>query len=182
MNIRLIAAGLLSVCAFQAQALVITPSNSIAGYGYGPSNCEPGCVEAVFKAEDLVLLYKADAPGTLLDPITESGPFAPYYQTQFTNTPTDPSGATITGAGMACGTCYLAIKDGNQSPGYYFFNLAGWNGSETITLQDFWPGKGAISHLAIWGDKTSVPEPGTLSLLGAGLLLVAFKSRKKLFR
>jgi len=186
MNARVIAAGLLSLGAFQAHALYLTPSTTdmIAGYGYGPSNCEPGCVEEVFDAEDLILLYKADVPKLASDPVAESGVFALSYQTQFTNTSTDPSGATISGSGITCGTCYLAIKDGGQSPGYYFFDLgfAGWDGSETITLADFWPGKGAISHISIWGDRTSVPEPGTLSLLGAGLLLAGWKRRKQLFR
>jgi hypothetical protein len=183
MNIRVIAVGLLSLWAFQAQALLLTPSTSgvIAGTAYGPDNCEPGCVEKVFDTEKLTLLYKADA-GSVVE---EEGLFAPFYQTEFLNSPTDPSGAQITNslvAWITCGECYLAIKDGKHSPGYYFYALSGWDGTETITLADFWLDKGAISHVAIWGDRQSVPEPGTLSLLGAGLLVAAFGSRRKFIR
>lgn len=183
MNIRLIAVGLVSVWAFQAQALLLTPSTSgvIAGTAYGPDNCEPGCVDAVFDTENLTLLYKADAGST----VEEEGLFAPFYETEFLNSATDPSGAKITNslvAWIACGECYLAIKDGVNSPGYYFYSLSGWDGKETITLANFWPEKGAISHVAIWGDRQSVPEPGTLSLLGAGLLVAAFGSRRKFIR
>lgn len=183
MNVRAIAVVLLSVWAFQAQALLLTPSTSgvIAGAAYGPTNCEPGCVEKVFDAEKLTLLYKAEAGTT----VYEEGLFAPFYKTEFLNSPTDPSGAQITNslvAWITCVECYLAIKDGNQSPGYYFYDLSGWNGKETITLADFWPKQGAISHVSIWGDRQSVPEPGTLSLLGAGLLVAAFGTRRKLAR
>jgi len=185
MNVRVISVGLVALWAFQAQALLLTPSTSgvIPGIGYGPSNCEPACVETVFGTKGLSLLYKA-APG---EPVAEEGPGAYYYTTEFLNSALDPSGATITnnlfpGGWITCGQCYLAIKDGKQSPGYYFFDLSTWNGIETITLANFWPQQGAISHVSIWGDHASVPEPGTLSLLGAGLLLAAFGSRRKLAR
>lgn len=183
MKLRLIGAALACAAAFQANALMLTPSTSgvIAGTAYGPDNCEPGCVETVFKTDDLTLLYKADV-GEI---VSEEGAFAPYYNTQFTNSQFDPSGAVITnllGGWITCGECYLAIKDGKHSPGYYFYNLSGWNGTETITLANFWPNEGAISHVSIWGDHTSVPEPGTLSLLGAGLLLAAFGKRRKIAR
>ena len=187
MNIRMISVALASVWAFQAQAALIpspiTPSTpGVLGEGldYGPSNCEPECVGEVFDPtldpEDLVLLYKADAEDG--GGVVESGAFAGSYDTVFNS---DRSGATISGGpGIVCGTCYLVIKDGNHDPGYYFFDLgaAGWDGVQTITLAGFWPNDGSISHVSIWG--TSVPEPGTLSLLGAGLLLAGFKNRKKL--
>lgn len=182
MNVRIVAATLACVGAFQANALLLTPSTSgvIAGTAYGPSDCEPACVEKVFDTDYLTLLYKAE-----VDDGAEEGLFAPFYETKFLNSATDPSGAQIKNslvASITCGECYLAIKDGDHSPGYYFYDLSGWNGRETITLSYFWPEKGAISHVSIWGNRQSVPEPGTLSLLGAGLLLAAFGSRRKLAR
>jgi hypothetical protein len=185
MRTRIAAALVFSLCAFQSHALLLTPSTSgvIAGLGYGPSNCEPECVETVFGVDDLTLLYKADVGS----PVLEEGTFAASYSTVFTNTALDPSGATISYVpelpSILCGDCFLAIKDGRSSPGYYFYNLSAWDGIETITLADFWPQQGAISHVSIWGgESVSVPEPATLGLLGAGLLLVGLRKRKQLIR
>jgi hypothetical protein len=185
MNMRTIVPGLLAVWAFQAEALLLTPANPLVLPGdYGPSNCEPGCVEKVFGTDGVSLLYQAETPKTALDPVLEEGLFAGSYQTEFLHTSTDPSGAILAyvgGPSIVCDECFLAIKDGKSTPGYYFFNLSKWNGIETIVLADFWPANGAISHISIWGDHASVPEPGTLSLLGAGLLLVGLRNRRKLF-
>lgn len=180
MKVRIIAVALVSLWGLQAQALLLTPGDA-DGSGYGPSNCEPECVETVFGTDDLQLLYKADVGESVL----ESGPFSPYYQTGFSSSSGDGvTGATITNVGDAwitCGECYLAVKDGNHNPGYYFFDLSGWDGQEVISLSGFWVGNGAISHVSIWGDQNiSVPEPGTLSLLGAGLLLAGLRNRRKL--
>ena len=165
-----------------ANALSISPSTpGVLSFGstYGPSNCEPGCVETVFGVTDPALLYKRDHGSA-----SDVGLFAPSYTTTFLDTPDDPSGATISyvanTSAIVCGGCYLAIKDGAASPGYYFYDLSAWNGTETITLSNFWPQRGAISHISIWGTPgTAVPEPATLGLLGLGLLATGFARRKK---
>lgn len=159
----------------QVYALDLSPSTAgvVLGSSLTPpttsSNCEPGCVYQAFGLPNdgsLSLLYKADQGTT----VTEAGTFAANYSTVFNN---DASGATISftgGSSISCPACYLAVKDGNHSPTYYFFNLASWNGTETINLSGFWPGPGAISHVSIWGAPSAgVPEPSSLLLLGAGL-------------
>lgn len=172
-----------------AQALSLTPASpGVIGRDLGSSNCEPECVYSTFGLTDdgsLQLLYKAnvgdfDRPGT-----TEDGSFAGSYDTVFANSAFDPEDATITftgGSAISCGVCYLVIKDGNHDPSYYFFDLtaAGWNGTDSIILTDFWPNGGAISHVAIWGaSERSVPEPGTLGLLGLGLAGMAAGMRRR---
>jgi len=182
--LALIALGLLLIGG-QARALILDPSDMIAGYGYGPSNCEPSCIYDVFELSAdpvLSLLYKADAEN---GGVKESGSFAGWYETFFYNETYDPSNAILDQEGdgyIVCPECYLAVKDGNASPGYYFYDLSGWNGMDAIHLLDFWPGsdRGAISHIAIWGrNVTSVPEPGPLALLGVGLLAITLASRKR---
>lgn len=170
-----------------ANALVLSPStqNMVAGYGYGGSgqggNCEPDCITTVFglPAGSLTKLYKDNAGGS------EEGPYSNSYETTFYNTISDPSNAVLWytgGATIDCPSCYLAIKDGNSTPGYYFYNLSAWNGTETIWLSDFWPGRGSISHISIWGGPgttTNVPEPATVALLGIGLLGAGFAKRRR---
>jgi hypothetical protein len=168
-----------------AQALSITPSTTgVFGANLGPRNCEPGCVYAAFgQVNDgsLTLLYKADVGS----PVSETGSFAGSYNTVFSNTSSSPQNATISytgGSAIGCGVCYLVIKDGNHNPSYYFFNLttAGWNGTDPIIMTGFWPGPGAISHVAIWGvSERSVPEPGTLGLLGLGLAGMGIGLRRR---
>jgi hypothetical protein len=123
----------------------------------------------------LSLLYKAEVGGT------DSGTFSGAYDTTFTNTSTDPQDATILylgGTYMDCSACYLVVKDGNQQPAQYFFDLSSWNGTDTIQLTGFWPYQGAISNIAIWGRATAVPEPGTLLLFATALGLISLKPRR----
>jgi len=85
----------------------------------------------------------------------------------------------------------LVVKDGNNEPYWYIFdlrqlNLSGfdpfysWNGTDTIMLDGFWDGSapGAISHVEIVG--VAVPDGGlTAAMLGLGVLGVGYMARRK---
>ncbi len=163
--------------------ILLTPSDTIPGLpGMGPGNCEPGCIDTIFGTSGLSLLYKSDVDEVLIG--NDSGPYAGSYTTWFYNNVGDPGNALLFwngGADIDCPSCYLAIKDGNQTPGYYFYDLSAWDGTESISLLNFWPDQGAISHISIWGrdTPTNVPEPSTMALLGLGLLAIAFAQRRR---
>ncbi len=122
-------------------------------------------------------LYKQNVGGG------ESGALAGSYNTVFTPT-VEPSGAliTYTGGPVLGDTRFMLVKDGNQQPAWYLFNLTalGWNGTEDLVLSGFWPGNGAISHVTLYGGTgTSVPDGGaTMALLGLSLLCVEGLRRK----
>jgi len=79
---------------------------------------------------------------------------------------------------------YFLVKDGSTNahpglPAWYLFDISSWNGRETITLQNFWPNGGSISHVAIYGTAKSVPDGGlTLVLLGGALVGLEILRRK----
>ena len=118
-----------------------------------------------------LLLYKQDVGGA------ETGSLAGSYTTTFDNTPQDPSEATITydGGQYVGPTAYLLVKDGNNQPAWYLFNLTdlGWDGTETLDLSGFWIGKGGISHVSLYGQKA--PDGGTtVALLGLSMASLGF--------
>jgi hypothetical protein len=121
------------------------------------------------------LLYKDNVGGS------EEGAFASYYTTVYSNDPLDPKDALITwdGGDFITGG-YLLVKDGNQSPAWYLFDIGSWDGQETLQLNDFWPNQGAISHVSIYdGGMNPVPEPSTMLLFGTGIACLLGYARRK---
>ena len=179
-----------------ASALTITPSTTpqwtyplpVSDPIANPNSGDD--IEAIVGSSDpdLIMLYKANVDsGEETD-----APFYDNYGTIFSDPPDDPADATITwddaGEPVISGTpLYLLVKDGNQEPLWYLFglNISGapsWDGQETIYVQGFWLNGGAISHVDIYGPTTSVPEPSTLLLLGAGLIGLGILGRRKFRR
>jgi len=95
---------------------------------------------------------------------------------------------------MASTKLYLFIKDGNQAPSDYLYDISNWNRMADINFSGYWQGvNGAISHITIYGiNKTSTTPPpddvvvdatpeAASVLIWCGLAgAVAFSARKRL--
>jgi len=178
--------GCLLAVGFQAQALPITPDDAWqTGLGQEGNQNSQSVIDGIVAGYigSAVGLYKDDVG------VGESGTLAGSYQTVFSNSATDPADALIsyTGGPIVDNPAYLLVKDGNHEPWWYLYDLAdlGWDGMEDLGLSGFWPNGGAISHVTLYGTSGTnpVPEPGTLLLLGCGLLGLALygRSRQKNF-
>lgn len=169
----LAAAGLMVLgISFQAEALPITPADAIE------EGNETDVPSILAYLESLgydvsTELYKSEA-----DSGDEGGSFASSYDTSY-DPYDDPDSALIQhvgGPSIAGSPIYLLVKDGNQSPAWYFFNLSslGWDGTDALELSEFWPTQGAISYVAMYGTTASVPDGGSMAmLLGLALLGLA---------
>jgi VPDSG-CTERM motif len=125
-------------------------------------------------------LYKQNAGEA-----SDSGSFAGSYQTSFSPDATDATGFKIdyiSGSSISANPVYLLVKDGNSNPAWYLFNITGWNGTDDIDGSGFWPQKGAISHVSIYGTSrpgNGVPDGGvTLLLLGSAVAGLGLLRRK----
>lgn len=193
----LLSAGLLLLAANARADLILGPGDA-AYYGTGsggacdgipePTDCDGpgtskvlGWLDANIEGFDSSTeLYKSDVlegGGT-----SDSGAFDASYSTTYTNDNQDAliqwtmEGDPITDA------MWLFVKDGDNDPVWYLFDISTWDGMMDIDLNGFWTGNGAISHVSIYGGgSTTVPEPGTLSLLGAALLGIGLVRRRRKF-
>jgi len=161
-----------------ANALTIT-WNPVAPYSpavlFGDHNDVPGMLAAVNAVyPDAVEVYKKNSNGS------EDFTFKDNYEgTVGTN-----GGSIVHDAGdpfITGSQIFFLIKDGNASPNWFLYDISGWNGTDTIEFNGFFPTH-SISHVSILAGGSGdfrVPDGGsTVALLGLGLGLLAFARRK----
>ena len=173
-----------------ATLLEITPADCA-------SNCSTGTVTDTNELISLIeMMYGADELYSSDIDLGVSMPFAGSYNTTYSNSNSDALIEHVAGENsIACADCFLLVKDGIASPPWYLFDISGWDGLMSISLNNFWPNhEDGISHISIFGGgklalltarssvtsvPTSVPEPGPLALLSIGLLGVVLYRRAR---
>lgn len=184
------AAVLMAGSAAPAQAALITPDSGVLndtrweGNETGQAGID-AIIGLIMAPDGSVELYKYNVGGV------EEGLLTGSYTPAMT-----VDGGTISyiGGAFVGPVAYLLVKDGNNEPAWYLFNLTdifGWNGQDTLELSGFWPGQGAISHVTLYGTEGegedgggggsggTIPEPATLVLFGAALAVAGARLRRR---
>ncbi|WP_347329953.1 PEP-CTERM sorting domain-containing protein [Marinimicrobium locisalis] len=133
---------------------------------------------------DIEKYYKAETPGR--KPYSEDGveAFTSAYETQFWSNGTDMDFNNgrieyVGGTSMVCPACYLLVKNGNKPQYLFDLEVSGWNGVDSIELNNFYTDGGSISHVALFGKvMTDVPESSALILMGLGLIGLGMARRR----
>jgi hypothetical protein len=165
--------------------LIFTPASCVPGNCWtqdnNPGNLSTSDIETlVGTTSTLTSLYKQNVGDGF-----DTGTFATSYETFFDNTPGDPSNAVIQllagQTPITCEECYLLVKDGSQAPSLYVFAISGVGMINKITMLNFWPGNGSISHVEIMGAPgvSEIPVPAAVWLFGTALIGFAGMARRR---
>lgn len=162
----------------QADLILGEGDAAFSGPGFTPFVLDSDWLESyVGNDPELFLLYK-DESG---DGGEEEGSWANDYNTTYSG------GEDLTdlwiendGSDSMSGALWLVVKDGRRhDPAWYIFDISGWDGVMDIHAEGLYSNGGSISNVQIFGPESSIPEPGTLLLLGIGLLGIAARRRMK---
>ena len=116
------------------------------------------------------------------DFLNSGGTGAGYVGSAVTTSFTQTGSTGTWSVAAAVGAIGFKFGTGNTADEWFIYDLV--DGVTSGTWEFFGTlitkGEGGLGHIQAYNDKaTSVPEPGTLGLLGAGLLGLGFMQRKR---
>ncbi len=177
----MLASAAMLLVSFQAQALMLEPGDAVAATSDNSNLTTLAAINTAFGTAytDIDLLWKGETDSGSAG---QDGSLAGSYLWLVDSPANSGTIEYIAGqAAASCPTCILIVKDGNSLAAQYLFDLGSWDGMESIEISGFWPDKeDAISNVAIWGGmSTDVSEPGTLVLLGLGIMGLGISGKRR---